>query len=95
MATIKQYIKNNLTTAFMFMSVVCLAQTKTDSLKQYFSSAKIEIEAMLSNKIPLDYERAVFMTENAFYENALDYNVFKENIDFLLDIHSFQSQFNL
>lgn len=84
MATIKQYIKSNLTVAFMFVSIVCIAQTKTDSLKHYFSSAKAEIEAMLSNKIPLDYERAVFITENAFYENAMDYTLFKENIDFHL-----------
>ncbi|MFA6925145.1 MAG: hypothetical protein WC223_12945 [Bacteroidales bacterium] len=59
--------------------------TKEDSLaKICFYSAKTEIENMLSGKIPLDYERAVFITENAYWENKFDYNVFKN----VLSIHT-------
>jgi hypothetical protein len=62
-----------------------LAANNNDTLlqkKQCFYNAKIELENMLSGKIPLNYERAVFITENAFYENKGDYNQFKAVLDF-------------
>ncbi len=59
--------------------------TKEDSLaKSCFYSAKTEIENMLSGKIPLDYERAVFITENAYYSNS----IIAERFYFLIDYHT-------
>ena len=49
--------------------------------KQCFSEAKAELENMLSGKSPLDYERAVFVTENAYWNNAVDYANFESIID--------------
>ncbi len=53
----------------------------TDFQKSCFYSAKQEIEDMLSGKTPLNYERAVFVTENAFYDNE----VYFENYQYILD----------
>ena len=59
--------------------------TKEDSLaKSCFYSAKAEIENMLSGKIPLDYERAIFVIENAYWGNAISYFEYKR----ALDIHT-------
>ncbi|MBI4645307.1 MAG: hypothetical protein HY738_01620, partial [Bacteroidia bacterium] len=59
--------------------------TTEDSLtKSCFYSAKAELENMLSGKIPLNYERAIFITENAYRGNAIDYSEYKK----ILDIHT-------
>lgn len=47
-----------------------------------FISAKQEIENMLSGKTPLSFERAVFLTENAYYNNQLTEKQYTEAIDF-------------
>lgn len=47
-----------------------------------FISAKQEIENMLSGKTPLSFERAIFLTENAYYNNQLPEKEFTEAIDF-------------
>ncbi len=85
MAKIKNLIKSNLIIVLLFICFVCSSQTKNDIVKQNFVNAKNEIESMLSGKTPLDYERAVFVTENAFYENSLEYKDFQYAIDFHLD----------
>ena len=54
------------------------------SNKQNFISAKNEIEQMLTGQRPLDYERAVFITENAYYDNANSYQ------DFQLELNEHQ-----
>ena len=71
---------------------ICLLQTirlfafnETDTIlkqKQCFYNAKTEIENMLSGKIPLSYEKAVFIMENAYLNNEIDYDLFKNTIDF-------------
>lgn len=47
-----------------------------------FISAKQEIENMLSGKTPLSFEHAIFLTENAYYNNQLTEKQFTEAIDF-------------
>ena len=63
----KSYAVNNDSTAYV---------------KECFQKAKTEIENMLSGKIPLNYERAVFLTENAYWGNAFDDSLFSHLIDF-------------
>lgn len=73
--------------AFSTMNVNLFANNpiNQDSLaKSYFYSAKAELEKMLSGEIPLDYEKAVFITENAYWGNSVDYTIYKS----LIDIHS-------
>jgi hypothetical protein len=85
MAEIKNTIKNNLALALLFFGFVCSAQTRTDSIKVNFAKAKNEIENMLLGIVPLDYERAVFITENAYYENTLNYADFQYAVNFHLE----------
>lgn len=69
---------------FLLQTVILFAVNEKDTLlkqKQCFYDAKIELENMLSGKIPLDYERAVFITENAYWNNQYDFERFKKIID--------------
>ncbi|MDR1346860.1 MAG: hypothetical protein LBJ63_00280 [Prevotellaceae bacterium] len=46
----------------------------------YFYAAFDEINAMLKGEKPLSLERTVFLVENAFYNNSLDYSEYKKFI---------------
>lgn len=50
--------------------------------KECFQKAKTEIENMLSGNIPLNYERAVFLTENAYWGNVFNDSLFSDLIEF-------------
>jgi hypothetical protein len=67
----------------LFILSVCTLKAQVAST-QYFQQAFEEISAMLEGKKPLDFERAVFITENAYRENSFKYEDFKS----ALDIHS-------
>lgn len=56
--------------------------------KQIFLNAKIEIENMLNGQSPLDFEKAVFITENAYWNNEIDYKKYKT----FLDLHALNIQ---
>jgi len=61
------------------------ANTTNDSIqksKQCFSDAYSQIQQMLEGTKPLNYEKAIFLTENAFYENAINYEDYKAVLDF-------------
>ena len=51
--------------------------------KQNFQQAYQEISSMLEGKQPLDFEKAVFLTENAYLDNSLTY----EDFNAALDVH--------
>jgi hypothetical protein len=65
---------------------VCLWLSFADANDHFtpsvFQTAKQEIENMLSGKIPLSYERAIFITENAYWKNELSEVEFSELISF-------------
>lgn len=65
----KQYI----VTFFLLLTVKLFAQTDTVALKQIYYNAFSELDSMLSNKKPMNFKLAVFITENAYFENKLDY----------------------
>jgi hypothetical protein len=50
--------------------------------KQAFYEANLELEAMLNGDASQDYERAVFVMENAYRNNTIDYAVYEEVLDF-------------
>lgn len=82
-------IKSNISIAivllqFAFVTTLTAGNSTvsdTDS-KTYFISAKEEINDMLSGKIPLNYERAIYLIENAYWENQIDYSFFQYEISF-------------
>jgi hypothetical protein len=48
--------------------------------KELYLKAFNEQHQMLKGEIPIDFKRAVFITENAYYKGALDYGIFKNEI---------------
>ena len=79
----------NMKSIVLFLSIIFLqtftliaGNEKSFKQKQCFFDAKTELESMLMEKTPLDYERAVFITENAYWNNAITYAAYKEYIDF-------------
>jgi hypothetical protein len=63
---------------------IILALFLSDSFSQSksaYKSAFNEIHKMLKGEFPLDFKRAVFLTENAYYANKLDYKEFCKLID--------------
>ncbi|MFO0508312.1 MAG: hypothetical protein ACK5YS_05520 [bacterium] len=71
-----------LTPLLLILSVYSLKAQVAST--QYFQQAFEEISAMLEGKQSLDFERAVFITENAYRENSFQYEDFK----YALDVHS-------
>lgn len=59
-----------------------------NSLKgtEYFEAALLEINEMLIGKRPLDLKKAVFIVENAYFENKLDYKQFENSIKNAVDV---------
>ena len=55
----------------------------TETNKSYFISAKQDIENMLNGNEQPNYEQAIYIIENAFYENTLD----KESFDVAMQNH--------
>jgi hypothetical protein len=50
--------------------------------KAYYNSAKAEIQEMLDGTTPASYERAIFLIENAWNNNSLNYKQFEATLDF-------------
>ncbi len=49
-----------------------------------YLAARTELQAMLNGDEPLSYEKAIFLMENAYYDNQLSY----ENYQAVLDFHT-------
>lgn len=54
------------------------AKSLTDKI--LYQQAFEEMTKMLTGRIPIDFKRAVFLTENAFHNGQLDYNEFSNTI---------------
>ena len=71
----------------LILSLVTIAITNfaiaqnTDLDKSYFVTAKQQLENMLNGKEKPNYEKAIFLMENAWYENQID----KESFDMAID----------
>jgi hypothetical protein len=66
-----------------FLAIIftlCLTDSFSQS-KAAYETAFNEIHKMLKGESPLDFKKAVFLTENAYYSNNLDYNEFCQRID--------------
>lgn len=52
-----------------------------NNVNPYFDSAFNEIKDMLDGKTELSLKRAVFLTENAWFEGQMDYNIYSKQIE--------------
>lgn len=60
--------------------------TNVTQAKEYYYQAKIQLQDMLEGKIPLSYEKAIFILENAYYENQLNEELFSLHLDVQTEI---------
>lgn len=51
--------------------------------KQYFQEAKLQLESMLNGKEKPNYEKAIYIIENAWYSNKVD----KQNFEHVMNHH--------
>ena len=73
--------------AIIFVQLVTYGQTnKKDSSKVSFYKAYDALKNMLEGKESLNYEKAVFITENAYHNNYFSYDDFKSLIDFHVEM---------
>ena len=70
----------------LFISKIIYAQSS-----QYYKEAYEYIDEMLKEEIFLDFKSAVFVTENAFYDDNLNINDFNQNIELLSSLVNFLS----
>lgn len=62
------------------------ANDSTAFTKVYYRNALVGIENMLSNKEPLSYEKAIYLVENAYNENRINPDMFREVIEYNTDV---------
>lgn len=73
----KEMIRQTIITiGLIFITTITFGQSK-----ESYDYAFNEIHKMLKGETPLDFKKAVFLTENAFYSNELDYNEFCRQVD--------------
>lgn len=77
---ILKQIKSTIFTTSLLLSGCLLAQSNQNE-KADFQNAKIEVENMLAGKTPLNYEKAVFITENVYNGKKYSYQDFKKELD--------------
>ena len=65
----------------IFAATSVTASEKSDSSKIYFENAFTELKSLLEGKIPANFERAVFVSENPFWNNQYSFESFKRTID--------------
>ncbi len=61
--------------------LTCLTTYGQEKSEKYFQQAVDEITDMLQDKKPISFKRAVFLTENAYYDGKLDWIKFNQQID--------------
>lgn len=69
----------------MLVYAVTSVSAQTDSAQPHFDAAYNELQAMLEGWQPASFERAVFVSENAYLDGALAY----EDFQLTLDAHQF------
>ncbi|MCL1937342.1 MAG: hypothetical protein FWF52_02970 [Candidatus Azobacteroides sp.] len=72
---------------YCFAFLMCNAGSlQAQAPESYYNDAFERIDSMLSGKSALDFKKAVFLTENAYFENQLDPEVFDNYIRFCTSI---------
>lgn len=64
----------------ILISVTCPAQ---NTVQAGYDTAYTELKAMLEDRTPVNFKRAVYVTENAYLDNTVDFSKFNEQIQWL------------
>lgn len=54
-----------------------------------------ELNAMLTGEQPISFKRAVYVSENAYFEGGLDYQLFENEIELLVNVARFVKQYGV
>ncbi|MDU1891755.1 MAG: hypothetical protein E6767_13800 [Dysgonomonas sp.] len=65
----------------IFVLTIYFISINVNAQQTYYTEALSDISSMLTKKTPLDFKKAVYLTENAYYNGNLDENKFNDNID--------------
>lgn len=68
-------------TVFALLMAQFIQAGAQNSYTGHYQKAKAEITAMLEGQKPLDFEKAVFLMENAYYDNSIEYADFEVVLD--------------
>lgn len=60
-----------------------IQHTPTPAIHDLYEEALEQIGSMLSGRKPLDFKRAVYLTENAYLDGTLSYDDFNTSVEFL------------
>lgn len=77
----KKFFYISLFVGFSQYSIGQQTDTKTN-----YEQAFDEMHRMLKGEIPLSFKRAVFLTENSYLDNQMDYDGFEKHIDGLVQL---------
>lgn len=76
----------------VIINITAQSQNNSSDGKENFYIAKQQIEDMLFGKEPLNFEKAVFITENAYHNNKYRFDDFKFEIDVYSEYIKWYSQ---
>ncbi len=65
----------------LFLLVQLSGKTFAGEPKERYEAARLELTAMLNGNAPLSYERAIYLIENAYWEDRIDSTMFRAAID--------------
>ncbi|WP_436516378.1 hypothetical protein [Ekhidna sp. To15] len=82
-------MNRSLTLITLLLPIVLLAQPQVEAP---YEKAYNEISAMLDGEIDYSFKRAVFTSENAFFNNTQDYDAFQQQIEILSGIANYVAQ---
>ena len=68
----------------LFLSVAVSGLAQETNAKVSYKNAFDELHQMLKGDLPISFKRAVFLTENAYYNNQLKYEDFTRPISALV-----------
>ena len=74
----------NILTFILTILLALNGQAQTEHLEKHYEDAYEELKGMLEGEAPLSFKRAVFVSENAYMENLMDYKHFSEQIALLV-----------
>lgn len=63
-----------------FTLLCSIGAVANDPHKNLYEQAFQEQQQMLAGKLPMNFSRAVFLTENSYYQGMLDYSVFTKDL---------------
>jgi|GEM_PF-5814413 len=66
---------------FLLYMLPLMSIAQFDFQREAFYNAKKELSGILTGELPINYERAIFVMENAYWGNKIDYDAYEQRLD--------------